>query len=451
MLWVNFMTDRAETGYVGFSIETHSSKTRFDILMSKPFNDVRQAPIPGNDTIAFLAGLDPFSNVSFDKGIEENEFKPLMGNNAKAIVIDSKVGFSGDTANLTAQDWSRAQRTQDRRDLHVLLNYVTDAVGNMEIDQIAKAVLLAKILSWFEIDKNGFVLLWDQNPAAQRPNVLFSPKLAEYLHFSVDNPPSLAKLMPPESIKQYEHLLQICATMRQQPGSKPEGYELVTSVIIMDQLTSMRLQWQPIIVDGKLQGFYVGVDTKEQLLKDSNTDALTGLVNRKALNEELEQIDTDPDVNEVVIILIDVDKFKSINDTYGHSVGDQVLKAIGTRLNSNFRKNGPVKVTVGRFGGDEFEIRIKGNAHSVIESILERVLESLHTFEFTVRDHPNGNNVIKVSLSHGIGQITRDQNGHFLAGGLEKTKKEADTRLYEQKESKKTKAPQSASSPPAAP
>ncbi len=99
---------------------------------------------------------------------------------------------------------------------------------------------------------------------------------------------------------------------------------------------------------------------KQELQKNSKleklavTDKLTGLYNRVQLDDVL-----DFGVNKAIryntnisIIFIDIDKFKSINDTYGHQVGDQILKHFSKILQSNIRKTD----IAGRWGGEEFLI-----------------------------------------------------------------------------------------------
>lgn len=82
-------------------------------------------------------------------------------------------------------------------------------------------------------------------------------------------------------------------------------------------------------------------------------DALTGLPNRMRLNDELEKALTFARRGEVVAVhMIDLDHFKTINDTLGHPIGDELLKMVADRLKAQLRETD----TVGRMGGDEFAI-----------------------------------------------------------------------------------------------
>ena len=89
---------------------------------------------------------------------------------------------------------------------------------------------------------------------------------------------------------------------------------------------------------------------KEQLSMLSRTDTLSGLYNRRYIMEILkEKIDSQ---KSIALIMIDIDHFKSINDTYGHSIGDQVIVRIAETLKNSTRESD----VLGRIGGEEFLI-----------------------------------------------------------------------------------------------
>lgn len=125
-----------------------------------------------------------------------------------------------------------------------------------------------------------------------------------------------------------------------------------------------------------------------RLQEELITDELTRVLNRRGLMERIE-----PFVNEVryqiehpeqrrgliirhfSLIFVDVDKFKSINDTYGHTAGDSVLKEVVGRLRDNVRGSD----IVGRYGGEEIVIGLLGanpkDAKAVAENLCARVAE----------------------------------------------------------------------------
>jgi diguanylate cyclase (GGDEF)-like protein len=119
----------------------------------------------------------------------------------------------------------------------------------------------------------------------------------------------------------------------------------------------------------------------EELAFLATHDALTGLPNRTLILDRVEQMLARSTRNQspVAALFIDLDNFKSINDTLGHGVGDELLRAVAARLDGVIRGAD----TLGRLGGDEFvviseELSISGGP----ELIAERVLEALrHPFE----------------------------------------------------------------------
>ncbi|MBR2788331.1 MAG: GGDEF domain-containing protein [Erysipelotrichaceae bacterium] len=113
---------------------------------------------------------------------------------------------------------------------------------------------------------------------------------------------------------------------------------------------------------------------KKELEKRSTTDFLTGLMNRRACQEEIERQLRLSDKG--TMLMIDVDNFKHINDTYGHGIGDEVLVKVAKIIKKSIRGSD----IVGRMGGDEFIAFLCGNANKesavrvsgkIIESIRE--------------------------------------------------------------------------------
>jgi len=109
-------------------------------------------------------------------------------------------------------------------------------------------------------------------------------------------------------------------------------------------------------------------------------DALTGLLNRHAINLKLEQCvkQAESDHSQIVVVFIDLDHFKPINDRYGHAAGDRILKITAKRMQHQVRSED----CVGRLGGDEFIIILPGlsletNVLKVVERILRTVEEPI--------------------------------------------------------------------------
>ncbi|WP_116450797.1 putative bifunctional diguanylate cyclase/phosphodiesterase [Blastococcus litoris] len=106
-------------------------------------------------------------------------------------------------------------------------------------------------------------------------------------------------------------------------------------------------------------------------------DALTGLPNWELVRDRLDQAlaAASRSDGEVALLLIDLDRFKEINDTLGHSYGDKLLRQVGPRLQSVLREGD----TVGRLGGDEFAVLLPlVDGVGEAEQVAERLREALH-------------------------------------------------------------------------
>ena len=89
-----------------------------------------------------------------------------------------------------------------------------------------------------------------------------------------------------------------------------------------------------------------------------DTDELTGLKNKGKLTREINKFLSNPATSQGILFMLDIDRFKSINDTYGHDTGDTVIREMGLFLADQFTKD----EIVGRFGGDEFIIFIRNES-----------------------------------------------------------------------------------------
>ena len=107
-------------------------------------------------------------------------------------------------------------------------------------------------------------------------------------------------------------------------------------------------------------------------------DEMTGLKNKGALTREINDYLANETTDKGIMILLDVDKFKLINDTFGHDVGDQVIQQIGSFLKDKFID----QAIAGRFGGDEFIVFLKDTddpdtAYRIAGDIIQGVSESV--------------------------------------------------------------------------
>lgn len=145
-------------------------------------------------------------------------------------------------------------------------------------------------------------------------------------------------------------------------------------------------------------------------------DPLTGLKNRHVLERYFDRLIT-PYLSPLSIIMIDVNKFKRINDEYGHLVGDQALQTTATVLNNYFIQNHPSSELY-RYGGDEFLIV----HHSLDLQELKKIKQEL-TQEFQKLDVPYS---LTVSIGYSCGNVYSEET-------IKKVLQEADKNMYKQK------------------
>lgn len=106
----------------------------------------------------------------------------------------------------------------------------------------------------------------------------------------------------------------------------------------------------------------------------SRTDALTGLYNRRYLGEIVKQLEANNEMpSDSALIMIDLDNFKAINDTYGHLIGDIILTRTGTKIKKHIRKSD----IACRYGGDEFLVLLPGAKIDVAEKIAEEIRKDI--------------------------------------------------------------------------
>ena len=134
----------------------------------------------------------------------------------------------------------------------------------------------------------------------------------------------------------------------------------------------------------------------QSISKKAYTDTITGLANRRALDEHLEsEIINARRVNSpFAVIMMDLDGFKSVNDTYGHGVGDQVLRAVFNVISFGLRSSD----FIARYGGDELTLTLAKSDLQSAKLVTDKILENLAKFSFKA---PDGK-AIKMGISGGI-------------------------------------------------
>lgn len=140
---------------------------------------------------------------------------------------------------------------------------------------------------------------------------------------------------------------------------------------------------------------------RQYLEKLAQYDQLTGLANRSLFNDRIEQsiLMATREKSRFALLYLDLDKFKPVNDTFGHSVGDQLLKQVAQRISTCVRESD----TVARIGGDEFVILLRGTDEALGPKTVAENVRSALCQTFDVAGH-----MLAISCSIGVATFPED-------------------------------------------
>ncbi|WP_394144707.1 sensor domain-containing diguanylate cyclase [Vibrio atypicus] len=162
------------------------------------------------------------------------------------------------------------------------------------------------------------------------------------------------------------------------------------------------------------------IAAKKELEKQLITDSLTKIGNRVGFNHHIDRLSRTPDT-EAYFIMVDLNGFKPINDTHGHSAGDFLLKMIARRLDEHTTASRKVY----RLGGDEFVIIVQEKTKkSTIEALAKQIIDSINT----PIDYKGSSLLVSASIG-----IAHKESGNR---NIEAVIHEADLAMYEAKETR---------------
>lgn len=157
-----------------------------------------------------------------------------------------------------------------------------------------------------------------------------------------------------------------------------------------------------------------------QLQNMADTDVLTGLLSRRAFINKMKRVlsRAQHDNTALSFLVLDIDNFKNINDTYGHFTGDELLKKYADVMKECFR----TEDIIGRLGGEEFAIAISNIDNAVAIKVAERLRSEIENVTILCNDAP-----VSTTISIGIADLHQNINGY------EALFREADAALYRAK------------------
>ena len=193
------------------------------------------------------------------------------------------------------------------------------------------------------------------------------------------------------------------------------------TIKIGDEMRKLKTYKSPLFdLDGSIMGT-VGVALDVMLIKNANTDALTGLCNRRHVYEYIEGLEEGQ--NHITVFGIDLDNFKSINDIYGHAEGDKALVLAAKTLQECV----PDGLT-SRIGGDEFEVIMLGERSAEEIEQTRRMIGAKLDEAFAGDEH-----LRRITASVGAAHTDQGKENFDRLTG------DADAFMYREKEKKKNR------------
>lgn len=274
-----------------------------------------------------------------------------------------------------------------------------------------RAILQSMRDGYFEMDVDGVILT--VNPALCQLLGQTRETLIGHPYYELLGEDDLARARQP-----FQRAMQSGAgktfaiPLQRADGSL--GYFEATVSLIHDLQGELR-GYRGIVRDVSDQIAY-----QQQLLEMAYRDPLTGLGNRKAFDEQLGQalLRAGSGGSELALLYLDLDRFKEVNDRFGHDIGDALLRTVAERVRSTLRQ--PDKAY--RLGGDEFAVLLKDSQENNPQRLAERLLAAL-----VQPIALNGERIDFVTPSIGIALYPRH------AGDAEGLVRAADSAMYEAK------------------
>lgn len=356
-----------------------------------------------------IEDVNELANSSLKDLLKSHMIQSIL---ALPLVLNGKtVGFVGfDRCSVKKKFTSESQ---------VLLTLFAELLVNVKQRELSeKKLQLASNV--FEHAREGIMIV-DKNIKIREVNQAFS-RITGYDKEEVVgvNPSILQSGLLGKSF--YQSMWKALDTHRYWEGEiwnrKKNGelYIQLSTITAIDNLEGNTIEYIALFSDiTEIKGH------EDQLQKMAHYDTLTGLPNRVLFNDRLQRaIETAKiDQKKVALLFIDLDRFKEINDSFGHNAGDEILKTVSKRLQKVIGEDG----TISRLGGDEFSIILEEIEEVEEVSFIANKILNVLSQEIMLED-----NALYISSSIGISMFPGD------GGSSQNLLKYADSAMYKAKD-----------------
>lgn len=153
------------------------------------------------------------------------------------------------------------------------------------------------------------------------------------------------------------------------------------------------------------------IERYREMLYSGQHDSLTGLLNHSTSKGQIERmLQASSATDKLVVAMIDIDRFKMVNDTFGHPVGDQVIRSLAWLLRGRLRNTD----LIGRYGGEEFILALPDADLVRVVSLLDQIRE-----DFSTLPHAHAQGTLRVTFSCGIAALPHYQTVSALIGAAD--------------------------------
>jgi two-component system, cell cycle response regulator len=258
-----------------------------------------------------------------------------------------------------------------------------------EDDPISRRILEANLLEWrYEvIAASDGVEAWEIIQQPESPNLIISD-------WMMPRKDGLELCREIRNMEKSEYIYFIILTAKGEKTNIIKGLEAGADDFLTKPFNREELKYR-IRIGERI------INLERRIMELADTDALTGLLNRRAFMERMEQEMSRAQRGKrpLSFILADIDHFKTVNDTYGHQIGDLVLKRFADRLATSTR---PYDF-LGRYGGEEFVVCLAGADGIQAGSVAERMRQQIEDMKITL---PDDLGTVRITASFGTNSCT---------------------------------------------